>query len=190
MEYASKGELYDYISERRRLSERETRHFFRQIVSAVHHCHKVRKSPTVALGQCRLFQAEAPTCGRPRSWLTCRPSTRRAGRCLLLLRGHLFLSEDGTHAGFIPSPALISLLRVGPAVMLSVSFRHADGCPQIPLKPFPQEPQPPPPSPPVLHLINNNQNISACLRDPPPIHFLSAVMSWTSDRSVLCIHES
>lgn len=42
MEYASKGELYDYISERRRLSERETRHFFRQIVSAVHHCHKVR----------------------------------------------------------------------------------------------------------------------------------------------------
>lgn len=41
MEYASKGELYDYISERRRLSERETRHFFRQIVSAVHYCHKV-----------------------------------------------------------------------------------------------------------------------------------------------------
>lgn len=40
MEYASKGELYDYISERRRLSERETRHFFRQIVSAVHYCHK------------------------------------------------------------------------------------------------------------------------------------------------------
>lgn len=43
MEYACKGELYDYISERRRLSERETRRFFRQIVSAVHHCHKVRK---------------------------------------------------------------------------------------------------------------------------------------------------
>ncbi|XP_036153409.1 NUAK family SNF1-like kinase 1 isoform X2 [Myotis myotis] len=40
MEYASKGELYDFISERRRLSERETRHFFRQIVSAVHYCHK------------------------------------------------------------------------------------------------------------------------------------------------------
>ncbi|KAG5267855.1 hypothetical protein AALO_G00226620 [Alosa alosa] len=40
MEYASKGELYEYISERRRLSERETRHFFRQIVSAVHYCHK------------------------------------------------------------------------------------------------------------------------------------------------------
>ncbi|XP_036376255.1 NUAK family SNF1-like kinase 1 [Megalops cyprinoides] len=40
MEYASKGELYDYISDRRRLSERETRRFFRQIVSAVHYCHK------------------------------------------------------------------------------------------------------------------------------------------------------
>lgn len=46
MEYASKGELYDYISERRRLSERETRHFFRQIVSAVHYCHKVRSPAT------------------------------------------------------------------------------------------------------------------------------------------------
>ncbi|KAJ8374062.1 hypothetical protein SKAU_G00046420 [Synaphobranchus kaupii] len=40
MEYASKGELYDYINERHRLSERETRRFFRQIVSAVHYCHK------------------------------------------------------------------------------------------------------------------------------------------------------
>lgn len=49
MEYASKGELYDYISERRRLSERETRHFFRQIVSAVHHCHKVRKTELESL---------------------------------------------------------------------------------------------------------------------------------------------
>lgn len=45
MEYASKGELYDYISERRRLTERETRHFFRQIVSAVHYCHKVLYMP-------------------------------------------------------------------------------------------------------------------------------------------------
>ncbi|XP_078408970.1 NUAK family SNF1-like kinase 1 isoform X2 [Cetorhinus maximus] len=40
MECASKGELYDYISERRKLSERETRMFFRQIVAAVHYCHK------------------------------------------------------------------------------------------------------------------------------------------------------
>lgn len=54
MEYASKGELYDYISERRRLSERETRHFFRQIVSAVHHCHKVSRVHAVKLCDCSL----------------------------------------------------------------------------------------------------------------------------------------
>uniref|UniRef100_A0A8C6YRN7 non-specific serine/threonine protein kinase n=1 Tax=Nothoprocta perdicaria TaxID=30464 RepID=A0A8C6YRN7_NOTPE len=40
MEYASKGDLYDYISERQRLSEHEARHFFRQVVSAVYYCHK------------------------------------------------------------------------------------------------------------------------------------------------------
>ncbi|XP_038666810.1 NUAK family SNF1-like kinase 1 [Scyliorhinus canicula] len=40
MECANKGELYDYISERRKLSERETRMFFRQIVAAIHYCHK------------------------------------------------------------------------------------------------------------------------------------------------------
>ncbi|XP_010013511.1 PREDICTED: NUAK family SNF1-like kinase 2, partial [Nestor notabilis] len=33
MEYASKGDLYDYISQ-------EARHFFRQVVSAVYYCHK------------------------------------------------------------------------------------------------------------------------------------------------------
>uniref|UniRef100_A0AAZ3P5Y4 non-specific serine/threonine protein kinase n=1 Tax=Oncorhynchus tshawytscha TaxID=74940 RepID=A0AAZ3P5Y4_ONCTS len=40
MEYASRGDLYDYISEKQRISEREARHFFRQIVSAVHYCHR------------------------------------------------------------------------------------------------------------------------------------------------------
>ncbi|XP_075844008.1 NUAK family SNF1-like kinase 2 [Microtus pennsylvanicus] len=40
MEYASRGDLYDYISERPRLSERDARHFFRQIVSALHYCHQ------------------------------------------------------------------------------------------------------------------------------------------------------
>ncbi|XP_020747361.2 NUAK family SNF1-like kinase 2 isoform X2 [Odocoileus virginianus] len=40
MEYASRGDLYDHISERQRLSEREARHFFRQIVSAVQYCHQ------------------------------------------------------------------------------------------------------------------------------------------------------
>ena len=40
MEYASRGDLYDYLSGRQRLSEREARRFFRQIVSAVRHCHQ------------------------------------------------------------------------------------------------------------------------------------------------------
>ncbi|XP_023686651.2 NUAK family SNF1-like kinase 2 [Paramormyrops kingsleyae] len=40
MEYASRGDLYDYISERQKLPEHEARHFFRQIVSAVHYCHQ------------------------------------------------------------------------------------------------------------------------------------------------------
>ena len=41
MEYASRGDLYDYICETQKISEREARHFFRQIVSAVHYCHQV-----------------------------------------------------------------------------------------------------------------------------------------------------
>ncbi|XP_040889491.1 NUAK family SNF1-like kinase 2 [Toxotes jaculatrix] len=40
MEYASRGDLYDYICDKRHISEREARHFFRQIVSAVHYCHQ------------------------------------------------------------------------------------------------------------------------------------------------------
>eukprot|EP00064_Thunnus_orientalis_P009431 superscaffoldBa00001197_g9455 len=40
MEYASRGELYDYIQEKRRLPETEARSIFRQITSAVHYCHK------------------------------------------------------------------------------------------------------------------------------------------------------
>ncbi|XP_049589544.1 NUAK family SNF1-like kinase 2 [Syngnathus scovelli] len=40
MEYASRGDLYDHICDRRQISERESRHFFRQIVSAVHYCHQ------------------------------------------------------------------------------------------------------------------------------------------------------
>lgn len=49
MEYASKGDLYDYISERQRLSEQEARHFFRQVVSAVYYCHKVNGAPWAQL---------------------------------------------------------------------------------------------------------------------------------------------
>ncbi|XP_056293072.1 NUAK family SNF1-like kinase 2 [Pseudoliparis swirei] len=40
MEYASRGDLYDYICDKKNISEREARHFFRQIVSAVHYCHQ------------------------------------------------------------------------------------------------------------------------------------------------------
>ncbi|KAM4610202.1 NUAK family SNF1-like kinase 1 [Polymixia lowei] len=40
MEYGSRGELYDYVHEKRRLPEPEARDIFRQITSAVHYCHK------------------------------------------------------------------------------------------------------------------------------------------------------
>ena len=42
MEYASGGELYDYLNERKRVSELEARGIFRQIISAVHFLHKNR----------------------------------------------------------------------------------------------------------------------------------------------------
>ncbi|XP_069798090.1 NUAK family SNF1-like kinase 1 isoform X2 [Narcine bancroftii] len=42
MEYASKGDLYDFINEKQSLTEQEARHFFRQIVSAIYYCHKNR----------------------------------------------------------------------------------------------------------------------------------------------------
>ncbi|XP_063065555.1 NUAK family SNF1-like kinase 1 [Engraulis encrasicolus] len=40
MEYASGGELYDYVQQKQRLTETEARNLFRQITSAVHYCHK------------------------------------------------------------------------------------------------------------------------------------------------------
>ena len=47
MEYAVNGELFDYINERRYLDEAESRKYFRQIVSAVDYCHKVRPAAMV-----------------------------------------------------------------------------------------------------------------------------------------------
>ena len=41
MEYASGGELYDYINSDK-LTPEEARRFFQQVVSAIHYCHKVR----------------------------------------------------------------------------------------------------------------------------------------------------
>jgi len=43
MEYADGGELYDHISNKGRLTEKEARKIFRQIISAMHHLHEVRK---------------------------------------------------------------------------------------------------------------------------------------------------
>lgn len=40
MEYAAGGELYDYLSERKVLSEEEARRIFRQIAIACYYCHK------------------------------------------------------------------------------------------------------------------------------------------------------
>ena len=42
MEYAAGGELYDYLSEKKVLSESEARRIFRQVASACYYCHKVR----------------------------------------------------------------------------------------------------------------------------------------------------
>ena len=41
MEYASGGELFDYIVNRGQLQENDGRVFFRQIISAIDYCHKV-----------------------------------------------------------------------------------------------------------------------------------------------------
>uniref|UniRef100_T1IXJ5 Protein kinase domain-containing protein n=1 Tax=Strigamia maritima TaxID=126957 RepID=T1IXJ5_STRMM len=40
MEYAAGGELYEYLSSEKNLSESEARRIFRQVVSAVYYCHK------------------------------------------------------------------------------------------------------------------------------------------------------
>lgn len=40
IEYSSGGELFDYIVERGRLTEKEARRFFQQILSGVEYCHK------------------------------------------------------------------------------------------------------------------------------------------------------
>lgn len=40
MEFAAGGELYDYLSERKVLTEDEARRVFRQIATAVYYCHK------------------------------------------------------------------------------------------------------------------------------------------------------
>lgn len=41
MENASGGELYDYLSEKKVLTEEEARKIFRQVAIAIFYCHKV-----------------------------------------------------------------------------------------------------------------------------------------------------
>ncbi|XP_063706148.1 uncharacterized protein LOC134835208 [Culicoides brevitarsis] len=40
MEFAAGGELYDYLSERKVLTEEEARRIFRQVATAIYYCHK------------------------------------------------------------------------------------------------------------------------------------------------------
>ena len=49
MEYASGGELYDYLNRMKRIPESQARAIFRQIVSAVHFLHKVPEGKTPLL---------------------------------------------------------------------------------------------------------------------------------------------
>lgn len=43
-EYASGGELFDYIVQHGRVKEREATVFFRQVLSAIDYCHQVNIS--------------------------------------------------------------------------------------------------------------------------------------------------
>ena len=42
MQFARGGELYEYVNERKKLSDNEARKIFRQISTAIYYCHKVR----------------------------------------------------------------------------------------------------------------------------------------------------
>lgn len=41
MQFARGGELYEYVSERKKLADNEARRIFRQIATAIYYCHKV-----------------------------------------------------------------------------------------------------------------------------------------------------
>lgn len=40
MQHASGGELYEYVSDRKLLTDQEARRLFRQIATAIYYCHK------------------------------------------------------------------------------------------------------------------------------------------------------
>ena len=62
MEYASGGELFEYIVTNRRLRAREARLYFRQILSAVDYCHQVR--PQNRSSTTRHSDGRADACSR------------------------------------------------------------------------------------------------------------------------------
>lgn len=41
MQYASGGEIYDYVSYHKVLTDSDARRLFRQIATAIYYCHKV-----------------------------------------------------------------------------------------------------------------------------------------------------
>lgn len=43
LDCATEGELYDYINKRGKLTEKDARRIFRQIVAAVNYCHQVNQ---------------------------------------------------------------------------------------------------------------------------------------------------
>lgn len=43
LDCATEGELYDYINKRGKLTEKDARRIFRQIVAAVNYCHQVNR---------------------------------------------------------------------------------------------------------------------------------------------------
>lgn len=47
LDCATKGELYDYINKRGKLTEKDARRIFRQIASAVNYCHQVSRSSRI-----------------------------------------------------------------------------------------------------------------------------------------------
>ena len=52
LEYCPGGELFDYIVDRERLNEDESRSFFRQIVAAVAYIHQSGQCGTKAIHKC------------------------------------------------------------------------------------------------------------------------------------------
>ncbi|GFG36436.1 hypothetical protein Cfor_00679, partial [Coptotermes formosanus] len=82
LEYCSGGELFDHIVERNRLSEAESRSFFRQIVSAVAYLHSIGyahrdlKPENVLLDKDQVVKLiDFGLCAKPKGGLDCHLST-------------------------------------------------------------------------------------------------------------------